>query len=38
MPSDIDGTIEISYDGRTGTSDFTTTDEGASCITDLQLV
>ncbi|MFT9774408.1 CueP family metal-binding protein [Brevibacterium casei] len=38
VPSDIDGTIEISYDGRTGTSDFTTTDEGASCITDLQLV
>ncbi|GAA4391870.1 CueP family metal-binding protein [Brevibacterium pityocampae] len=38
VPSDIDGTIEISYDGRTGTSDFTTTDEGATCITDLQLV
>ncbi|OYN87467.1 hypothetical protein CGZ92_07055 [Parenemella sanctibonifatiensis] len=37
VPSDIDGTIEISYDGRTGTSDFTTTDEGATCITDLQL-
>ncbi|MCI2266994.1 CueP family metal-binding protein [Sediminivirga luteola] len=38
VPSDIDGTIEISYDGRTGTSDFNTTDEGATCITDLQLV
>lgn len=38
VPSDIDGTIEISYDGRTGTSDFTTTDEGATCVTDLQLV
>lgn len=37
VPSDIDGTIEISYDGRTGASDFTTTDEGATCITDLQL-
>ncbi|WP_101652873.1 CueP family metal-binding protein [Brevibacterium ihuae] len=37
VPSDINGTIEISYDGRTGASDFTTTDEGATCITDLQL-
>lgn len=37
VPSDINGTIEISHDGRTGTSDFTTTDDGATCITDLQL-
>ena len=37
VPSDITGTIEISHDGRTGTSDFTTTDDGATCITDLQL-
>lgn len=37
VPSDITGTIEISHDGRTGASDFTTTDDGATCITDLQL-
>lgn len=37
VPSDIAGTIEISYGGRTGASDFTTTDDGATCITDLQL-
>ena len=37
VPSDITGTIEISHDGRTGDSDFTTTDDGATCITDLQL-
>ncbi|SMX99196.1 MULTISPECIES: CueP family metal-binding protein [Brevibacterium] len=36
VPSDITGTIEISHDGRTGASDFTTTDDGATCITDLQ--
>lgn len=38
VPSDIaEGTIEISYNGLTGTTSFTTTDKGATCITDLQL-
>lgn len=38
VPRDIsEGTIEVSRDGRAGTTSFTTTDEGATCITDLQL-
>lgn len=38
VPKDIaDGTIEVTYNGRTGTTDFTTTGEGATCITDLQI-
>lgn len=32
-----DGTIEITYDGLTGSTAFTTTDEGATCITDLRV-
>ena len=30
------GTIEMSYDGMTGTSDFSISDGSATCITDLQ--
>lgn len=37
VPSDTEGTIEISADGRTGSTEFTTTDEAATCITELQL-
>ena len=38
VPNNIaDGTIEITYDGLTGSTDFTTTDEGATCITDLRV-
>ncbi|WP_341358466.1 CueP family metal-binding protein [Georgenia sp. M64] len=37
LPRDVDGTIEVSHAGLTGTADFTTTDEGATCITSLQL-
>lgn len=37
VPSDIKGTIEVGYDGKSGSADFDTTDEGATCITDLQL-
>jgi hypothetical protein len=37
LPRDIDGTITVSHDGRIGTADFTTTDEGATCVTTLRL-
>lgn len=37
VPSDIEGIIEVSYDGKIGSTTFSTTDEGATCITDLQL-
>ena len=37
VPSDTEGTIEISSNGMTGTTKFTATDEAATCITDLQL-
>ena len=37
VPAGSTGTIEMSYDGMTGTSDFSTSDGSATCITDLQL-
>jgi hypothetical protein len=37
VPDDIQGTIQVSHDGRTGTADFSTADGSATCITDLQL-
>lgn len=37
VPSNTRGTIEVSYVGMTGTTEFTSTDAGATCITDLQL-
>lgn len=37
VPAGSTGTIEISYDGKTGTSNFSTGDDSATCITDLQL-
>ncbi len=37
VPSETEGTVEVSYNGMTGTTEFSTTDEAATCITDLQL-
>lgn len=37
VPSDTEGTIEVNYNGMTGTTEFSATDEAATCITDLQL-
>ena len=37
LPRDVHGTIEVSHDGRSGATDFTTTDDGATCLTTLQL-
>ncbi|AGF73874.1 CueP family metal-binding protein [Corynebacterium halotolerans] len=37
IPDDATGTIEITHQGRTGVTDFSTTDDGATCVTDLRL-
>ncbi|WP_324653868.1 CueP family metal-binding protein [Georgenia sp. H159] len=37
LPRDVQGTIEVSYDGLTGATDLATTDDGATCLTTLQL-
>ncbi|WP_255375519.1 CueP family metal-binding protein [Saccharomonospora sp. CUA-673] len=37
LPRDIEGTIEVTHDGRTGQSNFSTSKEGATCLTTLQL-
>src|SRR5699024_6096085 len=37
VPAGSSGTIEITYDGLTGTTNFSTGSESATCITDLQL-
>lgn len=37
VPRGTKGTIEISHDGMVGTTEFTTTEGAATCITDLQL-
>jgi hypothetical protein len=37
VPAGSSGTIEVTYDGLTGTTDFSTGSESATCITDLQL-
>lgn len=37
LPRDVDGTIEITHDGLTGQSAFSTSNEGATCMTTLQL-
>lgn len=34
---DLEGTIEISHNGKVGKTAFSTTEDGATCITDLQL-
>lgn len=37
IPDNVQGTIEISYAGHSGSADFSTSDDGATCITDLRL-
>lgn len=37
VPSGIEGTIEVEHAGKAGSTNFSTTDEGATCITDLRL-
>ena len=37
LPDDATGLIEVSYQGRTGTTEFSTTDDGVTCVTDLRL-
>ena len=37
LPDDVTGLIEVSYQGHTGTREFSTTDDGATCVTDLHL-
>lgn len=37
LPRDVAGTIEIDGDGRTGSVPFSTADDGATCVTTLQL-
>lgn len=37
VPADTSGTIEVSYQDMTGTTDFASDDQAATCITDLQL-
>lgn len=37
ITDDATGLIEVSYQGRTGTTEFSTTDDGATCVTDLRL-
>lgn len=37
VPTGTQGTIEISYDGMTGSTQYSTDEDSATCITDLQL-
>src|SRR5699024_5847661 len=37
LPRDVDGTIEVTHDGLTGRSAFSSDEEGATCLTTLQL-
>lgn len=37
LPRDVQGTIEVNHDGRTGATAFATTADGATCLTTLQL-
>lgn len=37
VPKDTAGTIEVDFEGRTATTDFSTEDDGATCVTTLQL-
>ena len=37
VPSDITGTIEITAEDKTGSTGFSTDDDGATCVTDLKL-
>lgn len=37
VPSETTGTIEVTYQDRSGVTEFSTTDDGATCVTDLRL-
>lgn len=37
LPRDVEGTLEVTRDGLTGRTAFSTSDEGATCVTTLQL-
>lgn len=37
LPTDMEGTIEISHDGRSGSTPFSTRKDGATCVTTLQV-
>ncbi len=37
LPRDVEGSIEVEHDGLTSEVDFSTGDEGATCLTTLQL-
>ncbi len=37
LPNEASGTIEVTYRGHTGTTEFSTTNDGATCVTDLRL-
>lgn len=37
VPSHTTGTIEVTHQGRTGTTEFSTGEDGATCVTDLRL-
>lgn len=37
LPDETTGTIEITHQDRTGTTEFSTNDDGATCVTDLRL-
>ena len=37
LPDYAEGLIEINHGGHTGAVDFSTTDDGATCVTDLRL-
>ena len=37
LPRDIEGKIEVTHEGKTGSADFSTKADGATCVTDLKL-
>lgn len=37
LPRDLEGKIEVTHEGKTGSADFSTKANGATCVTDLKL-
>lgn len=37
LPGGVEGTVEVTYDGLTGQAAFSATEEGATCLTTLQI-
>lgn len=37
LPRNIDGKIEVTHEGKSGSTDFSTKTDGATCVTDLKL-